>query len=52
MTREFNSWRGFWDFEYAVRKKFCYVRLPEHEEFLKTVIETRHSRKAGPDGRP
>jgi RES domain len=45
VTREFKSWRSFWDFEYAVRRKFRYVRLPEHEDFLKTVIETSHSRK-------
>jgi hypothetical protein len=45
MTRTFNSWRSFWDFNHAVRRKLRYVRAPEHEEFLKTVAETSHSRK-------
>lgn len=45
MTSEFKSWRSFRDFEQAVRRKYRYVRLPEHEEFLTTVIETSHSRK-------
>ena len=45
MTREFKSWRSFWDFNHAVRRKLRYVRAPEHEEFLKTVAETSHSRK-------
>jgi RES domain len=45
MTRTFKSWRSFWDFNHAVRRKLRYVRAPEHEEFLKTVAETSHSRK-------
>ena len=45
MTREFKSWRSFWDFNHAVRRKLRYVRAPEHEEFLKTVAETSHSCK-------
>jgi hypothetical protein len=45
VTSEFKSWRSFWDFEQAVRRKLRYVRPPEHDEFLQTVIETSHSRK-------
>lgn len=45
MARTFKSWRSFTDFNHAVRRKLRYVRLPEHEEFLQTVIETSHSRK-------
>ena len=42
---EFKSWRSFWDFDYAVRRKLRYVRTPEHDDFLKAVAETNHTRK-------
>ena len=45
MPRTFKSWRSFWDFNHVVRRKLRYVRAPEHEEFLKAVAETSHSRK-------
>ena len=45
MSRTFKSWRSFWDFNHAVRRKLRYVRAPEHEEFLQTVAETSHPRK-------
>ena len=42
---DFKSWRSFWDFNHEVRRKFRYVRTPDHEDFLKAVAETCHSRK-------
>jgi hypothetical protein len=45
VTREFKSWRSFWDFNHAVRRKSRYVRAPEHEEFLSAVAETSNGRK-------
>jgi hypothetical protein len=41
----FKSWRSFWDFNHAVRRKSRYVRAQEHEEFLATIAETSRGRK-------
>ena len=41
----FKSWRSFWDFERAVRRDFRYVRSPEIEQFLETVLDTAATRQ-------
>lgn len=48
----FPSWRSFWTFERSVTRDFRYVRPPEVEDFLKTVLVTSQSRKLDiPKGR-
>jgi len=42
---EFASWRSFWKFERSVSREFRYVRPPEVEAFLQTVLITSQSRK-------
>lgn len=41
----FPSWRSFWNFERSVSREFRYVRPPEVEAFLQTVLVTSQSRK-------
>jgi hypothetical protein len=44
-TDVFPSWRSFWTFERSVTRTFRYVRPPEVEQFLQTVLVTSQSRK-------
>jgi hypothetical protein len=41
----FPSWRSYWTFERSVTREFRYVRPPEVEAFLQTVLITSQSRK-------
>lgn len=41
----FSSWRSYWDFRNAVRRKERFVRSPEAEAFLKAVLVTGKKRQ-------
>lgn len=41
---EFNSWRDFWKFEQETKNLARYVRAPEVEAFLDTVLQTTEKR--------
>ena len=41
----FATWRDFWKFERSVNRDYRYVRPPEVEAFLETVLITSQSRK-------
>lgn len=41
---QFKSWRGFWEFEYAVKNRTRYVHAAEVEAFLNTVLQTTEKR--------
>jgi hypothetical protein len=43
--KQFKSQRDFWDFQRAVHSQFRYIRAPEQETFLETVLATSKSRK-------
>ena len=42
---EFLSWRSYWNFARAVGREFRYIRSPEVEAFLSTVLATSAARK-------
>lgn len=41
----FRSWRSYWDFARSVRREFRYVRTPETEHFLESVLRTSVDRQ-------
>lgn len=41
---EFKSWRSYWDFAQATKRRRRYVREPEVEAFLAAVLETAQKR--------
>lgn len=50
---EFKSWRSFWDFEQAVKKRMRYVHNDEVKHFLETVRQTAEKRgEKLPMGKP
>jgi len=49
---EFPSWRSYWNFARAVGREYRYIRPPEIEAFLATVLATSAARKVDiPKGR-
>ena len=44
-VRQFKSQWDFWNFQNAVRGKLRYIRRPEQDAFLKTVLATSTTRK-------
>jgi hypothetical protein len=41
----FRSWRSYWDFEMSVRRGLRYLRSPETDTFLSTVLATSKKRQ-------
>lgn len=48
--RQFKSQWDFWNFRNTVRGKLRYIRTPEHDAFLKTVLATSATRKVHLNG--
>lgn len=40
MSKDFKSWRSYWDFEQSVRSRRRFVHAPEVDDFLDVVLET------------
>jgi RES domain len=41
----FPSWRSYWNFQWSVSRQFRFVRSPEIEQFLDTVLATSRDRE-------